>query len=354
MNEKPTQLSAGMDHVRRVLVTGFEPFGDHRTNISQRVVDRMGGQHVLHHPWADETFPVHVEVDVLPVDVHGAQRTAQRLREGSTWDAILHVGLCESCDVPRLERIARDRLDMRIPDNLGRQVNNTNLDGLGPRGCWLDLTLWNPAAFPVPYSISTDAGAYLCNETYHASLKATCESPSTSPVPPPVLFLHLPGEARLTVDQGVRFVEACLAHMLHPFPMDPVHVVAGCFSSPTGEVLVAQRAIGEVEGGRWEFPGGKCEPLEPWSMALEREIEEELQLKVRSDHPLGSWYRQHDGAAFVIHLIRARLDANAGAPSLSVHQAVDWVEADATSQLAWAGRDDEMLDFIGQIIKSTS
>ena len=56
----------------------------------------------------------------------------------------------------------------------------------------------------------------------------------------------------------------------------------------------------------------------------------------------------------MIHLIRGRLDGNAGALSLSVHQAVDWVEADATSQLAWAGRDGEMLDFIGQVIKSTS
>ena len=107
MNEKPAQSSDAMAPVRRVLVTGFEPFGDHRTNISQRVVDRMDGQHVLHHPWSGETFPVHVEVDVLPVDAHGAQRTAQRLREGRSWDAVLHVGLCESLSLIHISEPTR-------------------------------------------------------------------------------------------------------------------------------------------------------------------------------------------------------------------------------------------------------
>ena len=56
--------------------------------------------------------------------------------------------------------------------------------------------------------------------------------------------------------------------MLHPFPMEPVHVVAGCFSSPTGEVLVAQRAIGEAEGGRWEFRGESVSHSNPGPQRL--------------------------------------------------------------------------------------
>ena len=82
------------------------------------------------------------------------------------WDAILHLGLCESCDVPRAERLAQDYINMRIPDNQGRQIHNAPLDGKGHRGCWLDLTLWDPDRFPVAFTVSSDAGAYLCNETY--------------------------------------------------------------------------------------------------------------------------------------------------------------------------------------------
>ena len=125
--------------------------------------------------------------------------------------------------------------------------------------------------FPVPFTLSTDAGAYLCNETYHATMKAVCERPSTDPVPEPVLFLHLPGETKLSVEQGVAMVESCLAYMLRPYPLAPHHVVAAALSSNGGDVLVGQRSE-EADGLLWEFPGGKCERNESWSRALEREL----------------------------------------------------------------------------------
>ena len=41
MNQKPTFTSQTMEPVRTVLVTGFEPFGDHATNISEQIVERL-------------------------------------------------------------------------------------------------------------------------------------------------------------------------------------------------------------------------------------------------------------------------------------------------------------------------
>ncbi|MDP6200507.1 MAG: hypothetical protein QF531_07000, partial [Candidatus Poseidonia sp.] len=90
-----------MEPVPKVLVTGFEPFGGNATNISQDVVDRLHRSGQLVNPWTAQTFRVHVETDVLTVDAEGAIRTAARVENGQRWDAILHVGLCESCDVPR-------------------------------------------------------------------------------------------------------------------------------------------------------------------------------------------------------------------------------------------------------------
>ena len=94
--------------------------------------------------------------------------------------------------------------------------------------------------------------------------------------------------------------------------------------------------------------GGKCEPsnLVP---QREREIEEEL-AKGSLGPPLGSWYRQRR-AAFVIHLIAVADGCWCSSPFVPGGRLG---EADATSQLAWAGADGEMLDFIGQVIKSTS
>ena len=343
-----------MEPVPTVLVTGFEPFGGNDTNISQRVVNRLQASHQLVNPWTAHSFPVHVETDVLTVDADGAKRTAARVIDGEGWDAILHVGLCESCDVPRLERLAQDRLHMRIPDNKGRQINDGQLDGEGHRGCWLDLTLWQPDDFPVPFTLSTDAGAYLCNETYHATMRAVCERPSTHPVPSPVLFLHLPGETKLSVEQGVAMVESCLAYMLRPYPVAPHHVVAAALSSNGSEVLVGQRSAGGADGLLWEFPGGKCERNESWSMALEREVREELSLDVRASHPLGSWYRQRGDEAFVIHLIHASMGPVPSNMDLSVHEVVRWLNPNKVPELNWAGRDGEMAAFLGEVFKPTS
>lgn len=354
MNQKPTPPTSSMEPARTVLVTGFEPFGTHATNISQRVVERLEHELTLVSPWDERSIVVHVETNVLTVDEVGARATAKQIEKGHRWDAILHLGLCESCDVPRIERLAQDQLDMRIPDNQGRQVHQTQLDGQGHRGCWLDLTLWDAERFPVPFVVSSDAGTYLCNETYHCTMKAACELPLTDPVPPPVLFLHLPGESISSVEQGVEMVKACLAYMVDPYPVHPQHVVAAALSTTEGQVLVTQRAASEADANLWEFPGGKCESDEPWSVALERELQEELQVDVRARHPLGSWYRKVGNAAFVIHLIHAPLVGVPPAMSMSVHQAMRWVNPNTSPKLAWAGRDGEMLSYLQTVFTPTS
>ena len=44
--------------------------------------------------------------------------------------------------------------------------------------------------------------------------------------------------------------------------------------------LLAKRKVGGTQGGRWEFPGGKLEPLENPQEALIREFLEELDMKI--------------------------------------------------------------------------
>lgn len=47
------------------------------------------------------------------------------------------------------------------------------------------------------------------------------------------------------------------------------------------EVLVAQRKSSDSGGGFWEFPGGKVEAGESLEQALEREIQEELEMPIQ-------------------------------------------------------------------------
>lgn len=58
-------------------------------------------------------------------------------------------------------------------------------------------------------------------------------------------------------------------------------------------ILIAQRPLHASHGGRWEFPGGKLEPLETPTQALIREIKEEVDLTILESHPLGEIYYQY-------------------------------------------------------------
>ncbi len=59
-------------------------------------------------------------------------------------------------------------------------------------------------------------------------------------------------------------------------PEKIVEVAAAVLQRSDGSFLLAQRPAGKVYSGYWEFPGGKIEPGETPSQALQRELEEEL------------------------------------------------------------------------------
>jgi len=52
-------------------------------------------------------------------------------------------------------------------------------------------------------------------------------------------------------------------------------IVAGILRRE-GQILICQRARGQVQELKWEFPGGKIEAGEDDRTALERELREEL------------------------------------------------------------------------------
>jgi 8-oxo-dGTP diphosphatase len=59
-----------------------------------------------------------------------------------------------------------------------------------------------------------------------------------------------------------------------------IHVAAAAVLDARGRVLIAQRPVHVHQGGLWEFPGGKLEQGESPRQALERELQEELGIRV--------------------------------------------------------------------------
>jgi 8-oxo-dGTP diphosphatase len=63
-------------------------------------------------------------------------------------------------------------------------------------------------------------------------------------------------------------------------PKKPLEVAVGVLQGPDGRVLLAQRRQGVHLEHLWEFPGGKLEPGETARVALTRELEEELGIRI--------------------------------------------------------------------------
>jgi 8-oxo-dGTP diphosphatase len=69
-------------------------------------------------------------------------------------------------------------------------------------------------------------------------------------------------------------------------PEEVLRVAVGVLRRPDGRVLVAERDSRRHQGGRLEFPGGKCDPDESGFSALARELREEIGIEVTASEPL--------------------------------------------------------------------
>ena len=61
----------------------------------------------------------------------------------------------------------------------------------------------------------------------------------------------------------------------------PHYDVTAAVIRKRGRLLIAQRPLGGMLGGLWEFPGGKVEPGESLEECLRREIKEELGIEIK-------------------------------------------------------------------------
>lgn len=108
--------------------------------------------------------------------------------------------------------------------------------------------------------------------------------------------------------------------------MSCVHVAVGVIVDPAGEkILLTRRAAAAHQGGLWEFPGGKVEPGETLREALERELLEELGIRVGNSAPLLE-VRHDYGDKQVLLDVHAVLDFE-GEPSGLEGQPLVWVAA---------------------------
>lgn len=115
-----------------------------------------------------------------------------------------------------------------------------------------------------------------------------------------------------------------------------IHVV-GAAIMDGGKVLAAQRSEKMNSPLKWEFVGGKVEQGESHHQALEREVFEELEVRIRAGDHIATGYSIFNGKKIVLHVYKAELIK--GVPVLKEHARIRWVDIASLMELDWAEAD---------------
>ncbi len=102
-----------------------------------------------------------------------------------------------------------------------------------------------------------------------------------------------------------------------------VLVAVGVIENTDGEIFICRRGASQHQGDKWEFPGGKVEAGETVALALARELEEEIGIRVSECH---SFMRiEHDYGDKQVTLDIRKVTAFSGEPRGLEGQPSRWV-----------------------------
>lgn len=109
-----------------------------------------------------------------------------------------------------------------------------------------------------------------------------------------------------------------------------LHVAAGILRNAAGEILITERLCDGPFNGLWEFPGGKIDNTETSTVALRRELREELGIEVTAAEPFMNL--SHEYVDRTVDLEFFLVNEWNGDPSGMEGQGIRWVDAAELSE----------------------
>jgi len=188
---------------RRLLLTGFEPFGEDTMNPSKELVQALDGLTIGRWKVTGMVLPVTyglaaaMVLNELGYDVGdgdggrsamgcGADATVPTdtgglggdLGSAPTYDVVLSLGQAKGRDKVCLERVAINIRDAGLPDHAGHVAQDEPIVPDGPAAYFTNLPLRTMKSAieekGVPVAISNTAGTYVCNDLLYLLLHFTC------------------------------------------------------------------------------------------------------------------------------------------------------------------------------------
>jgi pyroglutamyl-peptidase len=170
---------------KKILVTGFEPFGGDAFNPSQAVVQALDGRRV-----AGRT----VVGGVLPCVFGRANAELRRLLRRHRPELVVCLGLAASRGEITPERVAINVDDARIPDNAGAQPVDRPIVRGGPAAYFSTLPVKAIVAALHAAGhragVSQTAGTFVCNHVFYGLMRALARRRGTRGG-----FVHVPAVA---------------------------------------------------------------------------------------------------------------------------------------------------------------
>ncbi|MCG7410260.1 pyroglutamyl-peptidase I [Paenibacillus sp. ACRRX] len=198
--------------MKRILLTGFEPFQQESINPSWEAVKQLDGQIIGNYE---------VMARCLPTAFYPAKSQIKSYFHELSPEVVICIGQAGGRPDITLERIAINLIDARIPDNDGESPIDVPVEADSPAAYWTNLPIKAMRSaiqgVGVPCSISYTAGTYVCNSTFYALMHTieqfgqNCRGG----------FIHIPflpeqavehaGKASMSLDDMVRGLRAAIA-----------------------------------------------------------------------------------------------------------------------------------------------
>lgn len=178
--------------MKKVLLSGFEPFLDFPVNPTMEIVKELDGSNINDYEIIGK---------VLPVDFHGSGENMLAYIEEVNPDIVIALGLAAGRTKITPERIAINCNDGPV-DNRGHKPDGEPIISEAPDGLFSTLPIKQITARlqdnGYPAETSNTAGAYLCNNVMYHALYHFYKTDQTTRAG----FIHIPASHELAVRHG--------------------------------------------------------------------------------------------------------------------------------------------------------
>ena len=187
--------------MKRLLITGFDPFGGETINPSWEAVSAL----------PEQVGEYTVRKLMIPTVFGRAAEAVLQQAQVFQPDVIICVGMAGGRDAVTPERIAVNIRDARIADNDGNQPQGEFVKPDGPAACFTTLPVTEMVEAiqkaGIPAAVSNTAGTFVCNDVMYTLLYTYASTVVRTG------FIHVPrlpqqGEPSLPLE---KIVEALIA-----------------------------------------------------------------------------------------------------------------------------------------------